>query len=330
MSTSDVCAKCGHKPDSLVNFCPNCGERFHAEGWRELKHLLSVRWEQGIETSPDIFERFSASDWREMQALLKHKGSHYLISRSLDECNSLKQIEERYQALDTVEDLNALLGAYIESENAQSDLGQLVAAIGTKAQLPYGPPNSGQSLYWPDVLSSVEMEMDLAEGLLNGDRMSDLIDQHPQTYTEFLDLLSDFGRSALSLELGGTVEEQNLLRDWAPRKEVLRSNMTAILTGAAHYRELSITRGALINPRVMLMLVDSENYSEAHWTEMSLWYSCASVWKAKFSTDLLDAYSQELATMLEDTLTSVNLIAGGSELVEDWDFEPLLGFLKSY
>lgn len=329
MSENEVCAKCGHKPDSLVNFCPNCGERFLAEGWRELKHLLSERWEQGIETSPDIFERFSASDWREMQALLKHKGSHYLIARSLDECNSLKQSEERYKALDTVEDLNALLGEYIESDHAKSDLGQLVAAMGTKAQLPYGPPNSGQSLYWPDVLSSVELEMDLAEELLYGERMSDLVAQHPHRYTDYLDLLSDFSRSALSLELGGTVEEQNLLRDWAPRKDVIRSDMTAILTGAAHYRELSIPRGALINPRMMLMLVDSENYAQAWWMEMGLWYSCASAWKAKFSEDLLDAFDRELATMLEDTLANIHQIDGGSELLEDWNYEHLLEFLKS-
>ena len=54
------------------------------------------------------------------------------------------------------------------------------------------------------------------------------------------------------------------------------------------------------------------------------------VWKPKFAADLLYPYSQEPATMFEDSMTSVSSGAGGSEIVKDLHFETLLDLFKSY
>jgi hypothetical protein len=158
------CAECGTKSVG-GKFCVNCGAKLASSGasdslvsaWPEVEARLNEKWRNVVSVSADEFASFSLSDWAKLQNFLSTKSGHFLGSSTFSEFQSKLALSDKVSEpiLDTMETLDESIASYIETLDPNSNSKELMAAAGTRTQLPFMPPNSGDSYYYPAVENAV-------------------------------------------------------------------------------------------------------------------------------------------------------------------------------
>lgn len=336
-----TCSQCGAQRDSDAKFCAECGNAHGVGGeapsrnlrnvWQELEANINNNWGSYLDIEPDVFGELSITEWKNLQSLLQQKAFNFLGLRSLEDYNFwiAQANSSSFTALDTIESIDEALESFISSLDPSTDVEALIAAHGTKSQLPYGSPHSGQSFYWPAAVTSVESELKmLSERLRVGDN-DNLIGPSFDPYLGVIDLLSDFGRSLLVPFLGTTPSEIDLLKHWGPQPTGMRLDMASVLVAAFHNERIGPYRNMLVNPRMVFLLLDDNNYSQPWWMEMGLWYSCADDWKEISKLDFGKLRIDVIADLLEDFLKTGQTTAGAEAHLQDKEmFSDLLNFLR--
>lgn len=349
------CTNCG-LPVSGGNFCGNCGHPLSgaptstpsspvpagqgsdgagaetAGTWGELETVINRGWGLYLDLNHDLFSHLSLTEWKNLQTLLQQRASHFLGLRTLDDYRYwfAQSDEVPFTALDTIESIDVALDDFINSLDPEQNINTLLAAVGTRAQLPYGAPTSGESLYWPDAQTNIESELVLLDEVLrigyDDNLMRDSLDPHLEAF----DLLSDFGRSYLVGFLGESPGQLALLRKWGPQKTGMSLDMTSVLVAGLHAARLQMSHNMLLNPRMIHLLVDPDNDSLPWWMEMSLWYSCAEMWKEKSQFDLGGSELDVLGDYLENFLETGKSMGGVETYFQDEElFRGLLGTLRT-
>lgn len=339
----NFCTNCGGKL-SGGRFCGNCGnpvvlpqptqqqsEPRENAGWTTVRSLLDKNWGGAVEIEPSVFDTFSTDDWKSLQHFLQAKSSHFLGLRTLEEHNYwiAETAKNPFRALDTIETFEESLSSYIRSIDPASQTSQLICAIGTRAQLPYGAPNSGASYYEPDAMNHTSDELATLTDVLRLGHEDNLIGENFDPYIAELDLLSDFGRSFVVPFLGETRQELDLLVRWGPSVGKFSFDMTSVLIVGMHSGRLRLPRNLFLNPRMIHMLIDADNHSLPWWMEMSMWYSCAKMWKQKSEHEVGALDLQALGDYLGAFLAGERDYAGAEQLFQDVDlFHGLLRILR--
>ena len=329
----NFCGECG-KPAAGSKFCPQCGapvpqvpsghESTSSAGnqWAMLRSALEQNWGSVVRVDPEIFGFFNFAQWRELQAFVQSRASHFLGLRTLEDYNHwIKQSDiAPFMALDTIETLHEALSTYIRGLNPSTQTSQLICAVGTQAQLPYGAPYSGASFYEADSNANVEAELAFLANVLRIGYDDNLIGANFDPYIKEIDLLSDFGRSFLVPFLGETPAELNLLKSWGPESGKFAYDMTSVAVVGWHAGRLRLSRNLLVNPRMIHFLLDPDNHSLPWWMEMAQWYSCGAAWKRASDFDISSLALNVLADYLEDVLDLGKDYPGAEPLKQD---EPL-------
>ncbi len=338
----NFCGECGN-PLAGSKFCPQCGapvpqvptehESASTDGsqWATLRSTLEQNWGSFVRVDPEIFGFLNVAQWRELQAFLQSRASHFLGLRTLDDANYwIKQSDiEPFRALDTIETLHEALSTYIGGLNPATETSELICAMGTRAQLPYGAPHSGASFYEADSSANVEAELTFLTDVLRIGYDDHLIGNNFDPYIQELDLLSDFGRSFVVPFLGETPVELNLLKTWGPDGGKFSFDMTSVAVVGWHAGRLRLSRNLLVNPRMIHFLLDSDNTSFPWWMEMAQWFSCGATWKSASDFDISSLALNVLADYLEDVLELGKAYPGAEPLMQDEPlYRGLIDFLR--
>lgn len=307
---SMFCSECGTKSVG-GKFCVNCGTKLvqpdsvviGESAWPDVKVRLSENWKHTIEVAENEFDSFSLSDWKELQSFLSTKSGHYLGCRTFSEFQfKLAEYEQISQPiLDTMETLDQSISKYIANLDAQSKSQKLMAAVGTKTQLPFMPPSSGESYYYPAVENAIA-ELDTLINVLKIGRTDNLIGESFDDHLDAISLMSDFARSFLVLYIGDTEKERAWLSSWGPRRGEIANDMTAVAVAGLSSELVSLPPEGMLNPRMVLMAVDSDNTSFPWWMEMGFWASVAEEWKSRIRFDVDDMNLEVLASGVRNAL----------------------------
>ena len=251
----------------------------------QLIKKIDENWGNEVEISNEEFSNLSLLDWRNLQEFLKIKSGDFTRCETWDEYTSLLKMSDT-PYLDTTESIGSALEQFQKTLNPNKDSNTLMAVIGTKAKLPLLRGTSGY-FFDSESIENIENELSTLVDVLKIGKKDNLIGKSFINHIDSIKLLSDFGKSFLVLYLGDTKEEKALLLDWAPKKGVIKSNMTACVIAAIASEEIELDTDAVLNPRFIPLLVGS-GPSQPWWLEMQLWNSAIEMWKENIGFDLDD------------------------------------------
>jgi len=250
----------------------------------QLIKKIDENWGNEVEISNEEFSNLSLLDWRNLQEFLKIKSGDFTSCDTWDEFTSLlKMSDEISPYLDTTESIGSALEQFQKTLNPNKDSNTLIAVIGTKAKLPLLRAARADS----ESIENIENELSTLVDVLKIGKKDNLIGESFNNHIDSLKLLSDFGKSFLVQYLGDTQEEKALLLEWAPKKGVIKSNMTACVIAAIASEEIELDTDAILNPRFIPLLVGS-GPSQPWWLEVHLWNSAIEMWKEYFELGLDD------------------------------------------
>jgi hypothetical protein len=334
------CTECGTKSGG-GKFCGNCGAKLASSessspkesAWPDVEARLNEKWKNVIDVSTDEFASFSLSDWAKLQTFLKAKSGHFLGCATYSEFESKLALSEKVSQpiLDTMETLDECIASYIETLEPSSSSKELMAAAGTRTQLPFMPASSGDSYYYPAVENAIR-ELDTLTKVLRIGKTDNFIGESFDGHLEAISLLSDFGRSFLVLYLGDTESELALLSSWAAKPGSIANEMAAVAVAGLSTELIGVTENGVLNPRMVSLLVDSDNYCAPWWMEMGFWASVAQEWKKRALVGLEDMDLDSLAMGMRNALdpmvnkngTALHMFSQDQEL-----FDSVLEILES-
>jgi hypothetical protein len=304
------CSECGTKSVG-GKFCVNCGTQLASSGssdslvssWPDVEARLNEKWRNVVSVSADEFASFSLSDWAKLQSFLSTKSGHFLGAQTFSEFQSKLALSGKVSEpiLDTMETLDEAIASYIETLDPKSNSKQLMAAAGTRTQLPFMPATSGDNYYYPAVENAVK-ELDTLTKVLKIGRKDNLIGESFDDHIEAISLLSDFGRSFLVLYLGDTESELALLSSWAAQPGRVANEMAAVAVAGLSTELIGVTENGMLNPRMVSLLIDSDNYCAPWWMEMGFWASVSAEWKTQAVFGLEDMDLDSLSLGMRNAL----------------------------